>query len=841
MKTFSIIKELNEPLLHGTNRKFSLEELRPSRGGHVGPGVYMTQDQTSARNFGEYILKAKPKKIAILDLFEDDKDMLDAAKKLGIAKEVKEEMKTRLRGDPSRSRFYLLQDCLLEKLQLDPRPIGVERAQTLIDALKKAGYTGIRYAWNTEPAFNIFDPKDLVAASVEAAPSSFLPDKLVMVDCEMTGVDETEHELLQAAFVKLELQDGQYVEAGEPLVLYFKHSGAPQNDFHKKYLTHIFEKCNDSDLTGEQGRAMLEEWLGDWVGEVEPTGDCVHTDLAFLKHNGVVKRNNIVDDEQVPGTFHYESFELNPLKAFSRHKAGEKYTVADIDEENVHDALVDCRNQTKELNSYIEKLLPDYVQHAKANADEHLPDTVETSITESSFADFKKDYLDVGNAEGFLDAWLSQARDSRSEEEIGDLISATGEENEEEREQLMLDWINDTTDDQLSRMKKHMKFKGDRLIVYRKIKVNDIDMIDTEHLGIYWTYKVSTAVAYWGHGEHDVLVRATISLDDVDFPSTLMAHTHTAHFDEDEITLKEGAQLKDVEMIENKKTVRKEKEAAARIEAAAKEVSWEDAFKEFSRVEHIKEGYKFPDNWTPDKDDDNGLLPKRQTHFKKFKWERDPAFSLTKPTIHGNPLTDPMWSEGYDKPTEPWDLKKYEALEAKEDKRDKLTSKESKYLSGWSDEYQARQYAKLKTKAPPVFVIWDEEEKRYRFWNGRHRSRAAALRGDKTIDAYVGLPIENVQRIGASMKRRIHAADEIRPEDLPIAVQPVEVDDGVLPDEKREIVVQFQRKALRADSFQDFQELLNQVMLDAQLTEEFRPSVAGILNEYRIEEGYVAL
>jgi hypothetical protein len=90
-------------------------------------------------------------------------------------------------------------------------------------------------------------------------------------------------------------------------------------------------------------------------------------------------------------------------------------------------------------------------------------------------------------------------------------------------------------------------------------------------------------------------------------------------------------------------------------------------------------------------------------------------------------------------------------------------------------------------------------------------------------------------------KRRTLSADQIQPEDLPEAVQPVVVDDGVLPEDKKEIVLSFKKKALRADSFQDFQELMNLVMIEAQLTENFRPSVAGLLNEYRVSEGYVAL
>lgn len=49
------------------------------------------------------------------------------------------------------------------------------------------------------------------------------------------------------------------------------------------------------------------------------------------------------------------------------------------------------------------------------------------------------------------------------------------------------------------------------------------------------------------------------------------------------------------------------------------------------------------------------------------------------------------------------------------------------------DEHWARKYAKLKTPFPAI-IIDDRNE----IWSGRHRARAAYLRGDGTIKAYVG-------------------------------------------------------------------------------------------------------
>lgn len=583
--------------------------------------------------------------------------------------------------------------------------------------------------------------------------TSFLPERLVMLDCEMTGVDESKYKLLQAAFVKLELDGEQFKEVGEPLVLYFKHEGQPENNFHKKFLSHIFKECNQSELTGPEGQEKLHAWLGDWLGEVMPTGDCVPTDIAFLKQNGVVKRNDIVDDEQVPGTFHYEYWEMNPLKDISRHIKGEKYAVADLDEEGIHDGLVDCRNQTKELNAALAILL------------------------------------------------------------------------------------------------------GGRQV-----------------------------------------------------PA----------------------------------------EVSAVLVMAGEVLTPEEAKKSYDSQESVAE---------------RGL-----GQFENFEWKHAKAFPLDQLSVNGGePISKPMWTEGYNKPSMPWDSERDAKIS--NIKPRERTPEDDEFRESWRDESVAEQYAKLTTKAPPIFIIWDEGQHRFRFWNGRHRSRAAWLRGERTIDAIVGQPrpikemfsqaewdqihaseeseaasddwkkegiifehedariddvkpaalgvevyaykngkaigsasfiyLDNPKALGTnhvevdrawqrkgiatamysyiekatglkikvndvqtpegksiwdqpdrpfgvgakivSNKKRIRSADEVLPEDLPVAVQPTEGDDGALPLEKKEVVESYQKKSLRCDSFQDFQELLNQVMLAAELVEDFRPSVAGILNEHRIAEGYVAL
>lgn len=186
----------------------------------------------------------------------------------------------------------------------------------------------------------------------------FLPEYLIMIDAEMTGVIPERDHLLQLAMLKLKLNGMQYEIEGDPLVQYFPFDGQPENDFQKKYLKDIFKKCNDSVLSEEEARSQIESFLGSLKGKVQPTGDCVPCDMAFLFARGVIDRADIQDDKQVPGTFHFEYFELNPLKAFARQRMGKKFEVEGLDK-NIHDALVDCQNQTKELNTYLKILMGD--------------------------------------------------------------------------------------------------------------------------------------------------------------------------------------------------------------------------------------------------------------------------------------------------------------------------------------------------------------------------------------------------------------------------------------------------------------------------------------------------
>lgn len=185
----------------------------------------------------------------------------------------------------------------------------------------------------------------------------FLPDNLVMVDCEMVGVVPQRDALLQVAMLKLKLDNNQYVVSPDFFVEYLSYPGKPETKFHKEFLVHIFDACNKSSLTSGALKSKIHAWLGDLKGVVTPVGDCVSTDINFLLHNGCIDQPDIAPDgKPIPGTFHYESFDLNPVKLIVRHKAGDKIKPQRMLSQ-AHDAFIDCLNQTQELNFYLNKLL----------------------------------------------------------------------------------------------------------------------------------------------------------------------------------------------------------------------------------------------------------------------------------------------------------------------------------------------------------------------------------------------------------------------------------------------------------------------------------------------------
>lgn len=184
-----------------------------------------------------------------------------------------------------------------------------------------------------------------------------LPQNLLMIDCEMTGLIPHEDDILQVAALLLELRDDTQYHIVREFNKFCHNKKTPVSTFQKTYLSDIYFECNNSTDTYETTRFHLEEFLSQHLGTITPCGDCVATDLDFLYAKNIIKRNHFENDTPVLGTFHYENFELNSIKAVARHKIGSAFDKALPLDKGIHNALTDCRNQLLELNAFIKVLV----------------------------------------------------------------------------------------------------------------------------------------------------------------------------------------------------------------------------------------------------------------------------------------------------------------------------------------------------------------------------------------------------------------------------------------------------------------------------------------------------
>jgi oligoribonuclease (3'-5' exoribonuclease) len=199
-------------------------------------------------------------------------------------------------------------------------------------------------------------PQDTPAPQAQG-PATFLPQRLVMVDCEMTGLNMAKDDIIQLAALKLMLKNGQYVQVGQEFNQFVHTDKEPESQFARQYMVEIYRKAQQSKLNYQDLGSLFKVWLGDWLGKVSPAGDCVPTDIMFLVNKGVITTSYYEGDEPVEGTFFYEFFDMNALKAAARTKVGSKFDKQLKRLPGDHDALIDCKNQTMELNAFLKVLI----------------------------------------------------------------------------------------------------------------------------------------------------------------------------------------------------------------------------------------------------------------------------------------------------------------------------------------------------------------------------------------------------------------------------------------------------------------------------------------------------
>lgn len=177
-----------------------------------------------------------------------------------------------------------------------------------------------------------------------------LPKKVLMIDAEFTGLDPQIHDILQLAMIKCSLDPETWTYKVSPHAFNeFIHTVlTPVNKFHIEHLSDAYSKANASTNDYNSIKKKVEEFIGDWKGQAWASGDCVFTALSFIYAKGIFTPNSYLeDDTPVPGTIDYRPFEMKPLKVLAQSMGWEKPK----DELREHDALNDCVNQIKELNS----------------------------------------------------------------------------------------------------------------------------------------------------------------------------------------------------------------------------------------------------------------------------------------------------------------------------------------------------------------------------------------------------------------------------------------------------------------------------------------------------------
>ncbi len=724
--------------------------------------------------------------------------------------------------------------------------------------------------------------------------TQFLPQNLIMVDCEMTGVREDRDHLLQAAFTMLDFQNGQYVETKEPLVLYMPYAGQPENDFQKKFLTHIFKKCNESTLTPEQGKEQLHAWLGELKGKVTPVGDCVPTDIAFLKAAGLVDRPDIDDDGPIPGTFHYEFFDLNSVKAFARQLKGEKFAISGLDEDNIHDALVDCRNQTIELNAFVNVLL---------------------SPTENGAEKTQSAAGDTPN-------WTTEILWDQInwQDSYQDLFPGFSEEPEVAENDAYYTSRENAVED-ANNIIGLFQAIPDPAPIYRVVGAKAAEHIDTEYPGEYWSFDRQSALRF---GQRNVsgekyLMTAKVPKKAVDWDRTLSAYLSYSGIgdgeSENELYIPIGNQkhIKDLKI--QKVAGSKQKVKAGWFDDRTEEIfsqggCWDLALElekdgmEFAVIEDINYGEKdYPHAFAMDGDRAVDIfgrttLPKIQAKWSKLLGREvrvlRGAEAKQAVNVKGHPETrrlarktieeNPEFFFGKNRPvtsttteTAPSIAWVLEMLERMHFTPEELGEIETGYVMGSIAKGKAKPDSDMditlisntldSSAAEDLSnTILDVIEHSVK-WNGRTLDIQVWSRNDPRLAKYSKIPLEmnrdvplvrhaqgGIIEAGAFKEMQIDNTDPLQrfwdaapyphtlpvqvTEDLPLELQPA-LAEG-FRDEDR-LIGLYRKDAVRCDTFQDFQSLLDRIMLAEGYTEDLRSGLAGFLNILRTDDGRESL
>lgn len=147
--------DLKTDYYHGTNTIFDKENsiIIPSKSGAAGPGFYLASKKSSARASGENVYKFRVRSQNVLDLTKEA-PILKVAKELNIFDEVNAEKIFNTSPYSILLKHYSRKNNLIDLT-------GNERQQILSNEIEKLGYDMIKYDYNGNDAFVVFNPDNV--------------------------------------------------------------------------------------------------------------------------------------------------------------------------------------------------------------------------------------------------------------------------------------------------------------------------------------------------------------------------------------------------------------------------------------------------------------------------------------------------------------------------------------------------------------------------------------------------------------------------------------------------------------------------------------------------------
>ena len=174
-----------------------------------------------------------------------------------------------------------------------------------------------------------------------------LTDRIVWIDCEMTGLSLEHDALIEVAALVTDFELNQLGDGVDVVIAPPAQALEQMGDFVRRmHTTSGLLTELEAGLSMEQAQAQVLEYVREWVpeaGKAPLGGNTVGTDRAFLAR----------DMPQLEGHLHYRNVDVSSVKELSRRWYPRVYFAAP-EKHGGHRALGDIRDSIAELRYYRE-------------------------------------------------------------------------------------------------------------------------------------------------------------------------------------------------------------------------------------------------------------------------------------------------------------------------------------------------------------------------------------------------------------------------------------------------------------------------------------------------------